>query len=41
MVLKVLYLLKDWKTLIACVRTGQRCNQSASNTHYDTFIKNS
>ena len=27
--------------LIACVRIGQRCNQSPSNTHDGTFDKNS
>ena len=34
-------LCHDKILLIACFRTGQRCNQSTSKIHYDTFDKNS
>ena len=40
---KLLCLLMDLETfnLIACVRTGQRCNQSSLNTNDGTFSKDS
>ena len=47
MVSKLLYLLINCKHLIACVRTGQRCDQNPSNPYgtisggKNTFGKNS
>ena len=38
MALKLLSLFMEWET-IACVRTGQKCSQSPSNTHDITFSK--